>query len=70
MLLDGSNKLLMVLMDASVVQVDLETHSIKEVLSVSTYRQTKSKMRFYDRVVQLIHYNKDANHIILVFANP
>lgn len=35
----STDKLLMVLQDASVVQVDLKTNQIKEVLSVAVYRQ-------------------------------
>jgi hypothetical protein len=33
LLFDGSDKLLMVMMDASVVQVSLETYEMKEVIS-------------------------------------
>lgn len=68
----STDKLLMVLQDASVVQVDLKTNQIKEVLSVAVYRQVtpQTKMRLYDRVVSLIDFNSDSGHLVMIFANP
>lgn len=70
LIFDGS-KLLLVLIDASVIEVDLESNAIKEVLSASVYRQvTKTKMRLYDKVVLKANYNPNNHYLTLIFANP
>lgn len=61
----------MVMMDASVVQVNLQTNEMKEILSPQVYRQvSKSTMKLYDRVVTLADYNCNSHHLVLVFTNP
>ena len=48
----------MVLMDASVVEVDLQSNTIKEVLASTVYKTvTRTKMRQYDKVVLKANYN-------------
>lgn len=71
LIFDGQDNLLMIMMDASVVQVSLTTHELKEVLTTNVYRQvSKSTMKLYDRVVMLADYNINSHHLVMVFANP
>lgn len=60
----------MVMMDASVVQINLITHEMKVSLQTDVYRQAaQHKMKLYDRVVLLANYNVDSNHLCLIFAD-
>ena len=62
---------MMVLFDASVIEVDLQNNQIRQVLSTTAFRQaSKEKMRLYDKVVNLVDFNTDANQVTMVFANP
>lgn len=58
-------------MDASVIEVDLESTKMKEVLSTQVYKQvTRTKMRQYDQVVLKANYNQNNHYLTLTFANP
>lgn len=60
----------MVMMDASVVQINLTTHEMKVSLQTAVYRQaSQHKMKLYDRVVLLANYNADSSHLCLIFAD-
>lgn len=61
----------MVMMDASVVLINLTTHEMKSLIQTDIYRQNaKQKMKLYDRVVLLANYNVDSHHLIMIFADP
>lgn len=46
--------------DASVNSVDLTTFEIKEVITQKSLKQLATKMRLYDKVVNLVDLNVDA----------
>ena len=49
----------MALHDGTVLKVDLETKKVDKLLSESVYKQTKTKMRLYDRVILQMCVNSD-----------
>lgn len=56
---DSNNNLVMALHDGTVLKVDLETKKVEKLLSESVYKQTKTKMRLYDRIILQMCVNSD-----------